>query len=153
MLVTWRCTVCSLTTSRSAICRFVNPSASRPRTSRSRASELRERGQTAWAPRRLEESPRAFRLRARPELDQRLQGGCHFSLGRVGTAQREQGRGELDPRQRGFERPAAPFEAIHGILEQRPRAVVITAGGQEHPLGQVGMGPHRRGADEPLDLP
>ncbi len=30
MLVTWRWTVCSLTTSRSAICRFVSPSASRP---------------------------------------------------------------------------------------------------------------------------
>ena len=37
MLVTWRCTVCSLTTSRSAICRLVRPSA-RARAPRARAA-------------------------------------------------------------------------------------------------------------------
>ena len=61
--MTWRCTVCSLTTRREAICLFVRPSARSWRTSRSRrvtvgadglvtdARTLRERAASPGAPR------------------------------------------------------------------------------------------------------
>src|SRR5215207_661292 len=54
---------------------------------------------------------------------------------------------------RGLERRADPLEAIDGVLEQRPRPLVLAARRREQSLGQLRGGAQRLGPDQPLDLP
>ena len=134
MFATCRWTVCSLRTSCSAIWRFVNPSARSASTSRSRGVTSVEA--TGCAPSARRAARRDGRL------------GC----GAVGSAERREGRGELEPRVRGLVWRSAPLVGIHGVLQQRPRALVLAGGCGEHAVGEVGGGPERRRADQALQL-
>ena len=48
-----------------------------------------------------------------------------LTLGRLGAPQRDQGGAELEPGLGGLEGPAAALEAVDGVLEQRPRPLVV----------------------------
>ena len=73
-------------------------------------------------------------------------------LSRIAATQGDEAGRELDPRPCRLERRAASFEAIDGILEQRPSALVVAAGGRKHALRHVGAGADRLRAGQPLDL-
>src|SRR5688572_28514107 len=113
--------------------------------------ELGKRRAATTARRLVDEAPRSLGLH-RPEPEQALQRVCRLELGRLEKTERDEARGELDPRLSGLERRTALFEAIHRILEQRPSALVGAACGGQHALGQIGAGPQRRSADQLVDF-
>ena len=146
MLVTWRCTVCSLTTSRSAICRFVSPSASRHSTSRSRGVTSGAASGHRARTRRGSAAPARPR---RPRRARACSSGCGcLALSRIAAPERDQAGGELEPRLGRLERRAASLEAIDGVLEQRPRPLVVAARRGEHALRHV-RGRAQRRASRP----
>ena len=106
----------------------------------------------AAAERGLEQPAGTLGLRLGPQLEQAIQRRGRLALGQLGSTQGGEARGQLDPRLRGLERRAAPLEAIDGVLEQRPRPLVLAARGLEQSLGQLGGGAQRLGPDQPLDL-
>jgi hypothetical protein len=104
------------------------------------------------ADQRVEGQPRPLRRSVRAELEQRIECGGRLALCLVRATQRDEARGELDPRLRGLERRAALLEAVNRVLEEWTGPRVIAAGGREHAFGQVGSGPERSGSDQSFQL-
>ena len=143
MFVTWRWTVCSLTTSRSAIWRFVRPSVTRRSTSRSRGVSSAS-GAPASSPTDRSHLQPSRALRLRPRRRARGVDRGQFAASCSATSRATEGNergGELDPRLRCLERPAASLEAIDRVLEQRPRPIVVAARRRHQPLDEVDGGP------------
>ena len=116
--MTWRWTVCSLTTSRSAIWRLVSPREQAQHLALARRhGQWRRRAPAAHRSRRrvARASGRAPRPRKRPRR----------AAAPLGPPERGEARGELDPRAAASYGAAAALEAIDGILEQRPRRLVL----------------------------
>ncbi len=116
MFVTWRCTVCSLTTRRAATWRSVMPSATSASTSRSRG--VRVGGAVSDA----DEAACALDLQQRAPAGAGARARARPRAGRLVLPQRVEARRELDACGRALVRRAACGEAVDCILEQRARA-------------------------------
>ena len=130
--VTWRCTVCSLSTSRSAICRFVSPSAISASTSRSRALS----GSSASGRRGSRGRGERPQSRRSPAPTPRRR--------RSGPAEGGQARRQLAASERGLVRGPGALVAVDRVLEQRAGLLVVAAGRVECAVRAVGARAHRR---------
>ena len=130
MFVTWRWMVCSLTTSRSAICRFVRPSVTRRSTSRSRGVSSGSGAPASSRPIAPSCSRRARSASgSAPSSRSWSRAACRLLLGHVGATEGDERGRELDPCLRGLERPAASLEAI----VRHPRAGAVPGRGRRAP--------------------
>ena len=146
MLVTWRWTVCSLTTRRSAIDSVREPLGEEGENLALALRELPERNRRVGG----ENPPRSLRLRFRAELDEAVECSAGLAIGRLHPTERDETCGELDPRRSCLVRSAAPLVAVDGILEQLSREVMVAACRREGALGTVGCRSEGRCAEEPL---
>ena len=135
MLVTCRWTVCSLSTSRSAIAAVREP-----------LGEQREH--LALARRQLGSGGAA----GAPSSRSRSRAVADLALGGLAAAERGEAGRQREPGLGGLERRAVAREGVDGVLEQHASAVVVAAGGRQHALRDVGARTQRGGPDLALDL-
>jgi hypothetical protein len=158
MFATWRCTVCSLITSRAAISRLLSPSATSASTSSSRGESSPSgpsaaSDTTAGRPRYREHRLGPGRLVCRAQLPARRERSLALPpRGHVATESVKRRR-VLEPQPGGLERRLARRQDVERVLEPAPRLRVLAAGGRKRAPRRERGRPHRPRAHPRGDLP
>ena len=100
----------------------------------------------------VEQRTHPVRLGARAHLHQAVPRGYRLALGRFDAAQSGQARRKFDPRLRGLEGSSTPLEAVHRILQERSRILVVATGGRDHAVRQDSSRSQWTGGEDLLDL-